>query len=47
MNYLIIVLIKMRLLIFLALSQHGSAYKHENEMIFQISIYYWMQNFIF
>ena len=33
MNYLIIVLIKMRLLIFLAFSQHGSAYKYEHEMI--------------
>ena len=37
-------LIKIRLLIFLALSQHGLACKYG--IIFQISIYSWMQNCI-
>ena len=42
---LIMVLIKMRLLIFLVLSRYGLACKYR--IISQISIYNWMQNCIF
>ena len=41
-SYLIMVLIKMRLIIFLTLSRYGLAYKHG--IIIQISIYDWMQD---
>ena len=44
-SYLIMVLIKMRLLIFLVLSRYGLACKYR--IISQISIYNWMQNCIF
>ena len=44
-SYLIMVLIKMRLLIFLVLSRYGLACKYKK--ISQISIYNWMQNYIF
>ena len=42
---LIMVLIKMRLLIFLVLSRYGLACKYR--IISQISIYNWMQNWVF
>ena len=44
-SYLIMVLIKMRLLIFLVLSRYGLACKYR--IISQISIFNWMQNCIF
>ena len=44
-RYLIVVPIKMRLLIFLVLSQYGSVRKYE--IISQIWIYNWTQNWIF
>ena len=44
-SYLIMVLIKMRLLIFLVLSRYGLACKYKK--ISQIWIYNWMQNDIF
>ena len=44
-SYLIMVLIKMRLLIFLVLSRYGLACKYR--IISQISIYNWMQNWVF
>ena len=44
-NNLIMVLIKMRLLIFLILSQNGLACKYKTT--FQLSTYSWMQNSIF
>ena len=44
-SYLIIVLIKMRLFIFLVLSGSGFACKYR--IISQISVYNWMQNCIF
>ena len=44
-NYLIMLLIKMRLLIFLVLSRYGLAYKYR--IISQISIYNVMHNCIF
>ena len=44
-NYLIIALIKMKLLIFLVFSQYGLARKHR--IILQVSIYNWTQNCIF
>ena len=44
-SYLIMVLIKIRLLIFLILSRYGLACKYR--IISQISIYNWMQNCIF
>ena len=44
-TYLIMVLIKMRLLIFLVLSRYRLACKYR--IISQISIYNWMQNCIF
>ena len=43
-SYLIMVLIKMRLLIFLVLSRYRLACKYR--IISQISIYNWMQNYI-
>ena len=43
-NYIIIVLMKIRLLMFLVFSQYGLACKYE--IIIQISIYDWMQNYI-
>ena len=42
MNYLIIALIKMRLLIFLAFSQYRLACKYG--IILEILVYNWMQN---
>ena len=44
-SYLIMVLIKMRLLILLVLSRYGLVFKYR--IISQISIYNWMQNWIF
>ena len=44
-SYLIMALIKMRLLIFLVLSRYGLACIYG--IIFQMSIYNWMQNCIF
>ena len=44
-SYLIVALIKMRLLIFLVLSRYGLAFKCRT--ISKISIYNWMQNCIF
>ena len=44
-NYLIMVLIKMRFLIFLVLSRYGLACKYG--IISQISIFNWIQNCIF
>ena len=44
-TYLIMVLIKMRLLIFLVLSRYRLACKYR--IISQISIYNWMQNWVF
>ena len=44
-SHLIIVLIKMRLLIFFVFSRYGLACKYG--IIFQVSVYHWMQNFIF
>ena len=41
-SYLIMVLIKMRLIIFLTLSRYGLACKHG--IIIQMSIYDWMQD---
>ena len=43
-SYLIMVLIKIRLLIFLIFSQYGLASKFR--IMFQISIYNWMQDYI-
>ena len=45
LNYLIIVLIKMLLLIFLVFSYYELACKYG--IIFQVSTYNWMQNYIF
>ena len=44
-SYLTMVLIKMRLLMFLVLSQYGLACKYG--IIFQTAIHKWMQNWIF
>ena len=44
-SYLIMVLTKIRLLIFLVLTQYGLACKYG--IIFQILLYNWMQNCIF
>ena len=44
-SYLIMLLIKMRLLIFLVLIRYGLACKYR--IIYQRSIYNWMQNYIF
>ena len=44
-SYLIMLLIKMRLLIFFVLSRYGLACKYK--IISQISLYNWMQNCIF